>query len=310
MVVTSHNATVIDPTRASPSVTISTITGIIVGAICLFGLIISYRLLSTRWALSSTRGRHSTVLSPVSGVAAPPQWRWNDLWARCATVMKSLCLWPHSPLVNMKTSPISQKRTRLHSFILPFSYGGNREPMRWKSTAHFRTHSRPSSPADVYSPVPPRREYKELNNGKYSGRSEGARVTEKPPTAVMSPWSLSEDQYPYPAIPTPLARIWQGADHIPPPFTPPPAYVPKTPLRGRFLSSQSTIPPSPTGRSPLQAICRVSPPKQQPAGDIDLTGVVAVRRDSARGVFVVGDEMDNIDSDSASLWSTFSQISL
>ena len=124
-----------------------------------------------------------------------------------------------------------------------------------------------------------RRHYKKLNDDKlhsYSDWSnEATYPTERPPEAMVSPWSPNERQYPY-APYSPLSVRWlTGNDtstpRTPPPlYPPPPAYLPEVPVRSDGLGSTPVTPtrPSPSRGASTSARTLPSPLAPPPVSPI------------------------------------------
>ena len=187
----------------------------------------------------------------------------------------------------------------------------------------------PASSSTLFSAITPtptgRRHYKKLDDTLYSDWSNKATYpTERPPDAMVSPWSPNENQYPY-APYSPLTVRWlTGSDTLrtpPPLYPPPPAYLPEVPMRSDGLGSSPTTPTRPTAatrgaRTPTSSPLAppVSPIVSRLSEEIDgeigsrdtpdiqaaLTSVVTVDRvdNSSDDVFVITDESDGDDASS------------
>ncbi|KAM5540826.1 hypothetical protein V8D89_005470 [Ganoderma adspersum] len=92
-----------------------------------------------------------------------------------------------------------------------------------------------------------RHNYKKLDDKLYSDWSNQTTYpTERPPEAIVSPWSPNERQYPY-APYSPISVRWlSDTPRTPPPlYPPPPAYLPEVPVRSDGLGTASA-PVTPT----------------------------------------------------------------
>ncbi|OJT12980.1 hypothetical protein TRAPUB_10457 [Trametes pubescens] len=103
---------------------------------------------------------------------------------------------------------------------------------RMAGLLHLNMGGSPDSP-DTHSPFTPRstksrRLYEKLDDTAYSDWSnEESYRTERPISALISPWSPSEYEFPYPSLCSPGMT-----PATPPPlYPPPPAYIPEVPLR-------------------------------------------------------------------------------
>lgn len=143
-----------------------------------------------------------------------------------------------------------------------------------------------------------------LAKGKYKrldGDDESQIGLLKPDMAVLSPWSPSEEYYP--STPPPAF----GA--TPSPISPPPAYIPRTPLRSNFhhrvfdLPIVPTRPSTPLSTTPVAA--------QESTGRSDVTkslieeveAVIQYTREWAEDPFIVADDED-AKSDSSGDWGS------
>ncbi|TBU58049.1 hypothetical protein BD310DRAFT_500717 [Dichomitus squalens] len=111
----------------------------------------------------------------------------------------------------------------------------------------------PTTP-DTPTPLPPylsptspfsRRHYAKLDDSMYSDWSNNAKYhTERPPEAILSPWSPNEHEYPYPPYSPLDVNSLSGFPGTPPPlYPPPPAYLPEVPTRA--TRSNPTTPTRP-----------------------------------------------------------------
>ncbi|KAH8086012.1 hypothetical protein BXZ70DRAFT_956854 [Cristinia sonorae] len=146
--------------------------------------------------------------------------------------------------------------------------------------------------------TPSRRLYSPLDD------DESVRRPKRPVAALLSPWSPSEQDYPYAdSGRVPLIRSHNREPATPPPMHPPPrVYVPETPLRGGFgVDKEDTW--DKIGSDPFGDPKRV----------VESEDVVRKLRQRQKeleaelreqGVFIVGEEDDwDDDSDTGSLYS-------
>jgi len=149
-------------------------------------------------------------------------------------------------------------------------------------------------------PRTPTRTYKRLKEDE-----ESQIGLLKPDTALLSPWSPSEEYY----LRTPPPRFTA----TPGPSTPPPAYVPNTPLRANFHHRDLGPPISPTKPDRLSPIPSLLIPETGTQGETGSTqslieevqAVIEYTRDWARqsssDPFVVANEDDeDAESDASS----------
>lgn len=140
---------------------------------------------------------------------------------------------PHSLNVNSQTKP-------------------DRHHIREKFANQLRLNLHLPPAADVLAPRSPgprtprdKKRYAILDDSAYVDLDEGHFVQmEKPQSARLSPWSPSEQDYPYSCSPTPSRKVVfdYGSNTPPPPFSPPPAYVAGTPMRAGFSTTPTGTP--------------------------------------------------------------------
>ncbi|KAI0365318.1 hypothetical protein BV20DRAFT_1028219 [Pilatotrama ljubarskyi] len=199
---------------------------------------------------------------------------------------------------------------------------------------HLDIGSSPESPRSpsLFSPrgSRSRRLYQELHDAPspYDGWSnEETYKTKVPSSALISPWSPSEYEFPYPS-PHSQGFMSPGVPATPPPlYPPPPAYIPETPLRSprsAFASpSRSDLTkiqsPKVTVLPPLPISPIVSKLEKEIVGEIDTWTALSQRdwhESHADGVFVISNdsedetwEVDSIKSDptdeSAGTWEAY-----
>ncbi|EIW52427.1 uncharacterized protein TRAVEDRAFT_24626 [Trametes versicolor FP-101664 SS1] len=239
-----------------------------------------------RAALHRTKEEQS---SPSDDTARPPNLRERR-------ALRSLYLNTRTPTTpttkrypcNPPTTPTTPTRKRMAG-LLHLSIGGS-----------------PDSP-DTLSPFTPRntqsrRLYQKLNDTAYSDWSnEESYRTERPISALISPWFPSEYEFPYPSLHSPGLT-----PATPPPlYPPPPAYIPEVPLR-----SPGGVADSPGRRAEMTEMKRESPPLVMPMSPIVSTlteeiasdivawtalhespsGVGALPEHRVDGVFVIANE--------------------
>jgi len=289
--------------QTSPSLTMSTVTGMVIGVLGLFILVVVYQLVPCLHRKKPPANVRTRI-----PVAPPPERKFSParIFSKCVTFHK-----PSKPAVG-PTPPEVQTHKSLRSLHLPSHW----KEKRSRRTAREKFATRRlglyiPSPADIFPSrtARDRRHFTQLDESLYSGQTRNASShTEKPAAALMSPWSPREQDFPYSSAPTPSQ--WMGGGWIsdsPPPFSPPPAYVPGTPIRGGAASVQK---PSYFARDDRTAISQhVGPPAPNDNQNaIDLSGVVVVQPRSiepSSNVFVISDDMDCF-SDTSSRSSTWS----
>ncbi|KAI0354808.1 hypothetical protein OH77DRAFT_1425393 [Trametes cingulata] len=189
---------------------------------------------------------------------------------------------------------------------------------------HLDTASSPGSPRSpsFFSPGGgrSRRLYQELNDAAYDEWSnEQTYKTRVPSSALISPWSPSEYEFPYPSLHSP-GLMSPGVPETPPPlYPPPPAYISETPLRSPGSVPGSPIradltkvkPPKVTVLPPLPVSPIVSGLEEEIAGEIDAwtafsqspNAVRNLREGHREGVFVISNESEDEASDADSIKS-------
>ncbi|KAJ8496263.1 hypothetical protein ONZ51_g1221 [Trametes cubensis] len=167
----------------------------------------------------------------------------------------------------------------------------------------------PSSPSTPRS----RRHYHKLQDSmQYANWSnEEVYLTERPTSALISPWSPSEYEFPYPVqtLRSPQTMTSLDEPSTPPPlYPPPPAYIPEIPLRSPGSTPASPMCPEHATREASALAPPTSPIARGLEQQItrDLETWVLLReslRDAEReddGVFVITDETED-DTDSGCL---------
>ncbi|KAI1788859.1 hypothetical protein LXA43DRAFT_1084162 [Ganoderma leucocontextum] len=177
--------------------------------------------------------------------------------------------------------------------------------------------STPGSSTTLFSASTPtsRRQYKKLDDTPYSDWSNQAVCpTERPPEAMVSPWSPNEPEYPY-APYSPITVRWlSDTPRTPPPlYPPPPAYLPEVPMRSDGLGSSPGTPTragaSARAGAPLVSliVSRLSEEIDGEIGSWDMPDIRAAlasvvtlvdRDDDDDDVFVIADESDGDDGSS------------
>ncbi|KAH9891904.1 hypothetical protein C8Q73DRAFT_94245 [Cubamyces lactineus] len=164
----------------------------------------------------------------------------------------------------------------------------------------------PSSPRTPRS----RRHYHKLKDiAQYANWSnEEVYLTERPTSALISPWSPSEYEFPYPiqALCSPTAMTSVDQPGTPPPlYPPPPAYIPEIPLRSPGSTPTSPARPEHTTRWAPAPVPPISPTArgldQQITEDLEtwvlLRQSLRAAEHEDNGVFVISDETED-DTDS------------
>ncbi|KAI0823986.1 hypothetical protein BC628DRAFT_466683 [Trametes gibbosa] len=152
-----------------------------------------------------------------------------------------------------------------------------------------------------------RRLYQKLDDTTYSDWSnEESYRTPRPASALISPWSPSEYEFPYLPLHSPGFMLPREPSTPPPLYPPPPAYIPEVPMRSPGSAPASPTRPSRSGRERTEARSPLAPPvlpifstlAQEISGDIDTWSVlsrveerIAMPPDPrADGVFVIANE--------------------
>lgn len=134
----------------------------------------------------------------------------------------------------------------MRSFLLPDERQRKRDQIKEKFSTNLRLNLAPSSPSrskfslnsPLTTPLRPSRRYAAYTQ---LHDEDGANTPTAPPSALMSPWSSNEKEFP--RI-NPSHNPPRSGDHL---KTPPslhpllPVYVPETPLRG--IGGMSDLPP-------------------------------------------------------------------
>ncbi|KAH9922916.1 uncharacterized protein B0H18DRAFT_1016139 [Fomitopsis serialis] len=264
----SASATSTTASGGSPHIAMSTVTGLILGVMCLFLLVVSYQLIPCfhRKPPPLPKYRTRVLVVPPSDRDRPAIRRIFD---KILTFLKR-CLPRRSSCPDD-----TQKPKPPRSFKLPSQNKPDKQHIREKFATQLRLNLHIPPAADVLSPRTPRtprtpkdrRRYAVLDDSVFTERDKAYLAhMEKPPTAFLSPWSPREQDFPYASSPTPSRRVVfdYGPDTPPPPFSPPPAYVAGTPIRGGIGSPavRSFLSLSPSTRSR-----RPSLPTEDPFAD-------------------------------------------
>ncbi|TCD60570.1 hypothetical protein EIP91_009854 [Steccherinum ochraceum] len=158
-----------------------------------------------------------------------------------------------------------------------------------------RSYTPPQSPH-----TPSRTQYTPL-----ADRYDSIPRPKRPVAALLSPWSPSEQEYPYDDPHVPLMRY---RDSMCDPATPPPlglpprVYVPETPLRGDFVISRHEDWDK-TGTDPFAAAREHVDPEAS-VRSLRQRQRELKRELAKEGVFVIGEAEDwDSDSDTESLYS-------
>ncbi|KZT64179.1 hypothetical protein DAEQUDRAFT_49420 [Daedalea quercina L-15889] len=243
----------------SPHLAMSTVTGLILGVMCLFLLVVSYQLIPCfhRRKTAPTPKYRTRVL-----VVSPPEPDRPVVRAIRGAFTKLLSLLKRLSPRKPPGLDESQKPNTPRSFKLAPQDKPDRQHIREKFATQLRLNLHIPPAADVLSPRSPhtltprtpkdRKRYAVLDDTAYSDWDKANLAQmEKPPSALLSPWSPREQDFPYACSPTPSRRVVfdYGPNTPPPPFSPPPAYVAGTPIRGGFLSPiiRNVLPLSPSG---------------------------------------------------------------
>ncbi|KAI0931013.1 hypothetical protein AcV7_005040 [Taiwanofungus camphoratus] len=297
--------------QASPRVTISTAMGIVLGALSLFTLVVGYQLLSCMHKKPPPAQRRNLVLVPPARRRPSLLRTIRNVFNRFHTFIGNLKP-KFRPVHDTQTGSL-QKRKALRFLHLPTQRQRNRRQTREKFATRLRLNIPKPSPFETSSPhqLTNQWHYIHLEDGRHS---EAVCRTEKPPEAVMSPWSPREQDYPYPTSPT----AWQwsqwnggGDSDTPLPSSPPPAYVPGTPLRCGFTAIHRDSALQNIDNGPSLGDRDVTKEKEM----VDLSEIVSLEprprasltHEASESVFVISDDLDS-DWDSSSIYSNFSDI--
>ncbi|KZT12184.1 uncharacterized protein LAESUDRAFT_809026 [Laetiporus sulphureus 93-53] len=291
------------PPPASSRLAMSTITGMVIGALCLFLLVITYQLIP--------RLHHKVPARNSIGVLPAPKARAGhrlSLFGRIGALFSRLILlFISGSKTGATTAPASERHKSFHSFHLSSQQrrDGKSTGETFSTRLRLKLHILPAT--DLLSPRPlgDHKHYRKLDDNKDC-------YTQMPKKAVMSPWSPREQDFPYSSVPTPssLSKAPWGFDE-PPPFSPPPAYVPGTPIRYALSPTSSAVP------SPLRDGTDHREIRESMHEAIDLSEVVVVEPSrpegqTPAGAFVISDDMDSFSDTSSisSVWSscTFEEI--
>ncbi|OBZ71206.1 hypothetical protein A0H81_08464 [Grifola frondosa] len=223
-----------DVMQTSPHIQISTVAGMVLGIICLFVLVVSYQFLSCprrRKPTSMKAQAPRASSSRPSHTPLPTQHSFSKVASLASKFNSASCF--RRPVEALTGGP--RERKALGSAHLASSQRAHdREAKRLQFSHQLRLKlplspisSAPSSPRSPDS----HRQYRQIDDHIYSEWSnEAVYCTEKPPGALISPWSPCKPNTP----------------HTPPPFyPPPPAYVPEIPFRAGSRITGRSDPPSP-----------------------------------------------------------------
>jgi len=279
---------------APHQMTSHTVVGMVLGILCLFGLVLAYQLLPRK-------KKPIQRIGPLGAVdTTPPPSFLQHIRTHCTTFLHKFKPKPKQPapcitephtrsLRTLCLSPESRRRTRERAremFKTTHRLNISIPPIRNPFTP-------PHSPR-----TPSRRLYTPLDD------EESIRRPKRPTAALLSPWSPSEQDYPYADTGRVLMRHHDSEPVTPPPIDPPPrVYVPQTPLRGAFVFD---------GHEEWDKIG--SDPFRDSKRDVDAEELIRnlrqrqkeLQRELRReGVFIIGEEDDwDSDSDTGSLYST------
>ncbi|KAI0326238.1 hypothetical protein GY45DRAFT_1364034 [Cubamyces sp. BRFM 1775] len=216
----------------------------------------------------------------------------------------------------LNTTRSPTKRYPRSSSPSPGSAKGS--PLRKRMAGLFHDlRTPPPSPGFTTPPLSPhtprsRRHYHKLTDSAlYANWSnEEVYLTERPTSALISPWSPSEYEFPYPiqTLRSPGAMTSIDEPATPPPlYPPPPAYIPEIPLRSPGSAPTSPMRPEHTTRAapplapPLSPIVQGLDREIQVASDLEtwvhLRQCLRAAEREDDGVFVISDETED-DTDS------------
>ncbi|KAI0763537.1 hypothetical protein BD413DRAFT_580949 [Trametes elegans] len=207
-------------------------------------------------------------------------------------------------------------------------------PMRKRMAGLLHLDTNPSEPRSPMSPSSPllskggrsHRLYQKLDDGPYTDWSnEETYHTGKPASALISPWSPSEYEFPYPTLHSPGSDSVFASDPrtpcTPPPlYPPPPAYIREVPMRSP-LSAPNT-PTRAVGPYVAEGLPESPPPPTSPvvttltreiAHDIDAWSVVRTLREGIRGApdedaFVITNDSEDEDLGSSIAHGSFESV--
>ena len=205
----------------------------------LFTLITAYQFIPRTKKKPLPRGRHA-LFAPK-----PKPTLFQRIRTRCSTFIQKLK--PKSKSTDPESLKTTDRRKRMRSFLLPDERQRKRDEIKERFATSLRLKVDPSSPSrskfNLHSPfttpLRPSRRYAVYTQLRDEGGVANTPTT--PASAVMSPWSSNEEEFPHV---DPFRDPPRTADHL---KTPPslhpllPVYVPETPLRG--IGGMSDFPP-------------------------------------------------------------------
>ncbi|CAL1713654.1 unnamed protein product [Somion occarium] len=217
----------VDPSTLPAGVAVGTKVGMVLGVLCLFALVTAYQFIPRRRKPPSRNHALFTPSRPKKPTFL------QRLHTYCSTFLQKF---KGKPKPNAGINP-TERRGRLRSFYLPDERQRKREQIKQKFATSLRLnlhtphipknpfHSPTSSP-----PLRPSRRYAVYT--QLYDDDEGSNRPVKPASALISPWSSNEEDFP-PLHPFRSPLPMDEVPATPPPlFPPPPVYVPETPLRG------------------------------------------------------------------------------
>lgn len=317
MAIVPRTSTSSTGTQTSPSLAMTTVTGMVIGVLGLFVLVLTYQVIP---CLHRKKPPANVPLRGLRLPATPPERpsvgsRIRHIRSKITTFFTSSNREPGAP---SSESPVHKTLRSLH---LPKRDQGKRRLAREKFATKLRLDLRLPPAANVLSSRTPRdrRGFAPLKEDVFStGKRDGVVIfpTEKPPTALMSPWSPREQDFPYPSTPTPSR--WLGKEWLsnspppfsPTPFSPPPAYHPGTPVRSGLMPTQEAMASDDRGVL-TRSLEFAERDRAALQGPIDLSDVVVIsptqptHREPVDDVFVITDDIDTF-SDVSSRSSTWS----
>ncbi|CCL99456.1 uncharacterized protein FIBRA_01474 [Fibroporia radiculosa] len=287
-------------TQTSNGMAASTVAGMVIGALGLFALVLTYQLLPSLHRRRQPNNTIPTPFVPSASRGTTILRIMRRLIARIATFLQP------SKSKSVPSEPGSQTHKPLRSLHLPAEQQRRCHAAREKFATKLRLNLYVPPVADILSSRTPRDRvnFARLDDSIYQ---DAAYHTEKPAPAVMSPWSPREQDYPYSSVPIPspwLSKGWER--NSPPPFSPPPAYVPSTPRRYGFIWGQPDRSPL-TGPGTRDTVTVTKHTSEA----IDLSEIVVCNpapetpAEVSQNVFVISDDADAL-SDSSSISSTWS----
>ncbi|KAI0783432.1 hypothetical protein C8Q75DRAFT_783009 [Abortiporus biennis] len=316
----STDDTALSTTR--PPVAVSTAIGMVLGVMCLFVMVVSYQFLIPRIGNRKPKSTHAKLAPPEFLVQPKPtllQHTLSQISKIFTLIFNSRERKPCKP-TEVGEKPRTKHRI-LRSLHLPSSPNHihatpNREQIKEKFSTTLRLNIRvPNVPArlrnTLSSPRTPKRKfYSQIHDNGFDDPDQLTPLT--PSTALLSPWSPAEDQYP--DMYSDFSEVQLFARGQEEPITPPvQAYLPETPLRNRgvtIIGREIQYPLDARVHDPFR---QSDPFIEEPIVDMDtmiaLGGCLDVkglaRKGRKEGDFVISNDED-WDSDSDSLYSNIS----